>query len=122
MRQLLHVRSKPNARNPYDSPVTNADADSLRSAFRNSGARAARVAAMVQGQPSWPLRIAALALALAALTVFVVVVLPLALIFAIALLIWTGFARLTARLRALLEGRGRVATREGRRNVRVIRR
>jgi len=98
------------------------DADALRDAVRRSHARMGRVVTVVSEQPNWFLRLLIGIFVLMAVLFVLLVILPVAILFGIVLFTWSFFAGLLGRARRRMEGRGRISTREGRKNVRVIRR
>lgn len=98
------------------------DSDAFREAFRQPGVHFSRVRTVVTGQSNPFLRLLAVLFLLLAAAFVLVVLLPIAILFAIVLFLWGLIAGLLGSLRRRLEGRGAVHTREGRKNVRVIRR
>ena len=98
------------------------DNDAFRQAFRKPGEQFARVRTVVTDQSNPLLRLAAVLFLLLAALFVLLVVIPVAIVFSIVLFVWSLVAGLLGRVRGALEGRGAVRTREGRKNVRVIRR
>jgi hypothetical protein len=98
------------------------DNDAFREAFRKPGEQFARVRTVVTDQSNPLLRLAAVLFLLLAALFVLVVLIPVAILFSIVLFVWGLIAGLLGRLRATLEGRGAIRSREGRKNVRVIRR
>lgn len=98
------------------------DADALRDAVRRSHVRVGRVVTVVSEQPNWFLRLLTGLFVLLAVLFVLLVILPVAILFGIVLFAWSFFASLLGRARRRMEGRGSIHTREGRKNVRVIRR
>jgi len=102
--------------------ATGPDSDAFRQAFRRPGEQFARVRTVVTDQSNPLLRLAAVLFLLVAALVVLLVLIPVAILFSIVVFAWGLIAGLLGSLRARLEGRGAVRTREGRKNVRVIRR
>lgn len=105
---------------PYSPAMPDRDPRQPHTVFVRTGAR--RVSAMVATQPNWLLKLAAALVALLVVAFVLVVVVPIALIFFVVAFAWSLTAGALSRLRARLEGRGAISTREGRRNVRVVQR